>query len=149
MNNHCINPIYVFRKRPMDILLHIMSFVKHPISEIINIRSTAIRESIICNLEAHKTYVDNGDCSKYFSNGSDSWLNMFGDVSPNEEFFWCTYISAVISKKIKYTRTCRNIDTMLFNLKNIRNGIYGIIYDQCKYPYISELETLFEKHLSI
>jgi len=146
MNNYCINPLYVFRKEPMDILLHIRSFIKHPISEINDIRIKALQESITRKLELHKTGVNNNGMG-YFPTGNQQCLPMWEHIlSPDEERFWKNYISNLINEKIKYTEIFNNSDTMLFNLKNrqkTNKDLHMNIYNQCKYPYILELETLF------
>ena len=138
----------------MDILLHIRSFIKHPISEINDMRIKALQESITRKLELHKTGINNSGIG-YFPTASKfitcptTWGHI---LSPDEEQFWKNYISNLINEKIKYTEIFNNSDTMLFNLKNwqkTNKDLHKNIYNECKYPYISELETLFEKHLSI
>ena len=154
MNDHCVNPLYVFRKEPIDILLHIKSFIKHPITEINDIRIKALRESTIGKLELHQTDINNNS-EKYFPTMDNNLLFSFcGEyvLSPDEERFWKNYISNLINEKIKYIKTFNNSDTLLYNLKNwqkIKQNLHINIYNQCRYPYLSELETLFEKHLSI
>jgi hypothetical protein len=153
MNNHCVNPLYVFRKEPIDILLHIKSFIKHPITEINDIRIKALRETTIGKLVLHQTDINNNS-EKYFPTMDNNLLFAFCGgyvLSPDEERFWKNYISNLINEKIKYIKTFNNSDTLLYNLKNwqSRNSWIENIYNQCRYPYLSELETLFEKHLSI
>ena len=135
MLNTCLDPLYVFRKTPTDILLHIRTFVKHPISEITNIRSNMIRQSILNKLEKHKENIENGFCE----NKSNYIL------SPDEERFWQTYDLNIINQKITYVKMHYTIDTILYYLQStINEGYKGIIsYNWVRY-YLSELETLFK-----
>ena len=132
MLNTCLDPLYVFRKTPTDILLHIRTFVKHPISEITNIRSNMIRQSILNKLEEHKENIENGVCE------NKSYI-----LSPDEEQFWETYVLNIINQKITDVKLHHNIDAILIYLQNNKENNEIISYNLMR-CYLSELETLFK-----
>jgi hypothetical protein len=123
-----------------------MSFIKHPVSEINDIRIKTLQESIISKLELHKTGINDSGVG-YFPTGNQPWLTVWEHIlSPDEEQFWKKYISKLINEKINYINMFNNSDTMLFNLKfwqKKNKDLHMNIYNQCKYGYLTELETLF------
>ena len=133
MLNTCLDPLYIFRKTPTDILLHIRTFIKHHISEITNIRSNMIQQSILNKLEKHKENIENGFCE----NKSNYIL------SPDEERFWQTYVLNIINQKITDVKLYHNIETILIYLQNNKENNGIISYNWMRY-YLSELETLFK-----
>lgn len=130
MLNTCLDPLYVFRKTPTDILLYMRTFIKHPISEITNIRSNMIRQSILDKLGKYKENIESG----FYENKS--YI-----LSPDEEQFWKTYVLNIIDKKITDMKAHYNIDTLLFYLQsNTKNN--GIISDNWERCYLSEIRNI-------
>ena len=137
MPNTCLDPMYVFRIIPTDILLHIRTFIKHPISEITNIRSNMIRQSILGKLGKYKENIKNGFCE------NKSYI-----LSPDQEQFWQTYVLNIIDKKITDVKAHDNIDAILFYLQSNKenNGIISNNWERC---YLSEIINIIKKHLDI